>query len=90
MYVYIRSEPGLYTVGFYDPSGKWHAESDHEDREQAAARVATLNGGGRSEPIALTLCPRCGGDKIVAGDGEPYRCPDCLGVGGVRIIPPKQ
>lgn len=45
MYVYIMSEPGLLTVGFYDPNGKWHADSDHNTREEAAARVAYLNGG---------------------------------------------
>lgn len=45
-YVYIRSEPGLWTVGFYDPQGKWHADSDYEDREEAAQRVHYLNGGG--------------------------------------------
>lgn len=44
MYVYIRSEPGLWTVGFYSPNGEWHPESDHSDREEAAKRVAWLNG----------------------------------------------
>lgn len=48
MYVYIVSQKTLdgtlYTVGFYDPSGKWHAESDHTSSEQAARRVAWLNG----------------------------------------------
>jgi hypothetical protein len=44
MYVYIQSEPGLFTVGFYDPFGKWQPESDHQNREMAAVRVATLNG----------------------------------------------
>jgi hypothetical protein len=44
MYVYIKSEPLLYTVGFYDPSGKWHSESDHDSKDEAAARVAYLNG----------------------------------------------
>lgn len=29
MWVFIESEPGLWTVGFYDPEGKWQAESDH-------------------------------------------------------------
>lgn len=46
MYVYIKSEPQLYTVGFYDPAGKWHPESDHETREAAAERVHWLNGCG--------------------------------------------
>ncbi|WP_198343916.1 hypothetical protein [Burkholderia ubonensis] len=53
MYVYIESdrwqdEHGYvsitYTVGFYDPEGEWHPESDHADREEAAKRVAYLNG----------------------------------------------
>ena len=45
MYVYLLSEPGLYTVGFYDPSGKWHSDSDHNSKELAAERVHYLNGG---------------------------------------------
>jgi hypothetical protein len=45
MYVYIKSEPTLWTVGHYDPSGKWQAESDHDDEEKAAERVHYLNGG---------------------------------------------
>ncbi len=44
MYVYIKSEMGLWTVGFYTPSGEWEPESDHDDRESAARRVAWLNG----------------------------------------------
>ena len=44
MYVYIKSEAQLWTVGFYDPKGKWQPESDHSDRESAADRVAYLNG----------------------------------------------
>lgn len=44
MYVYIQSEKYLWTVGFYDPSGKWHSESDHETTESAAQRVHFLNG----------------------------------------------
>lgn len=46
-YVYIRSEPGLWTVGFYKPDGSWVAESDHSSPQEAAARVAWLNGGAR-------------------------------------------
>jgi len=46
MYVYIKSEPTLWTVGFYTPSGEWMPESDHGDKEAAAKRVAYLNGQG--------------------------------------------
>lgn len=44
-YVYIESEPGLWTVGFYDPDGHWQPESDHSEKEEAAKRTAWLNGG---------------------------------------------
>jgi hypothetical protein len=30
MYVYIKSEPYLWTVGFYTPDGEWIAESDYD------------------------------------------------------------
>lgn len=45
MYVYIRSEPQLWTVGHYDPQGRWQPESDHSTAGEAAERVAYLNGG---------------------------------------------
>lgn len=45
VYVYIRSEPSLWTVGFYGPDGKWEPESDHASPDDAAARVHYLNGG---------------------------------------------
>jgi hypothetical protein len=48
-YIYRHTESSpqhdLYTVGFYDPDGEWHPESDHEDSEDAAQRVHYLNGG---------------------------------------------
>jgi hypothetical protein len=46
MYVYIQSEtsPDLFTVGFYQPDGSWEPDSDHPVREDAANRVASLNG----------------------------------------------
>ena len=49
MYVYIQSEPNLYTVGFYDPTGRWQPDSDHSDREEAAKRVHYLNGNAQSD-----------------------------------------
>jgi hypothetical protein len=45
IWVYIQSEPELWTVGFYSPSGKWNADSDHDSIEEAAKRVHYLNGG---------------------------------------------
>ncbi len=49
-YVYLTTPNGadagrdLHTVGFYDPDGKWHPESDHTHKEEAAKRVNFLNG----------------------------------------------
>ena len=43
-YVYIKSETNLWTVGFYDPSGKWIPEKDCDTKEEAADRVHYLNG----------------------------------------------
>lgn len=45
MFVYIRSEPNIYTVGHYNPDGKWFADSDHATVDAATARVMALNGG---------------------------------------------
>lgn len=44
MYVYKQTEPGLYTVGYYEPSGKWYPESDHSSAQEAADKVHYLNG----------------------------------------------
>lgn len=49
MWVYIRSEPGLWTVGFYSPDGEWHPTSDHDKQEDAARQVAFLNGSPEKE-----------------------------------------
>lgn len=43
-WVYLKSEPQLWTVGFYAPDGEWEAESDHESPDDAAKRVHFLNG----------------------------------------------
>lgn len=45
MWVYIRSEPGLYTVGHYSPDGKFNPESDWDTTNEAAMRTHFLNGG---------------------------------------------
>lgn len=54
-YVYLHTEkesfeegkyyPGLWTVGFYKPDGKFEPESDQTSPEEAANRVHWLNGG---------------------------------------------
>ena len=49
MWVYINSEPGLWTVGFYAPNGDWHTDSDWNVRDEARARVHYLNGGSDEE-----------------------------------------
>lgn len=49
MYVYVESEKGLWTVGFYAPKGQWNPESDHATKEAAAERVHYLNGGNEPE-----------------------------------------
>jgi len=45
MYVYIRSEPQLWTVGHYGDDGRFVPESDHGSTDEAAMRVNALNGG---------------------------------------------
>ena len=59
-YVYLdfRSKAGCFTVGFYDPNGEFHPESDHDTQDAAAARVHYLNGGSRPELGELLKEPR--------------------------------
>ena len=45
MYVYIKSEANVWTVGFYKPDGSWEPESDYNTAEEAARQVHYLNGG---------------------------------------------
>lgn len=72
-FVYIRSEPGLWTVGTYGPDGKWHPESDHGNPGAAAERVAALNG---TPGAVLTAAPA----TLPALDAE---CGTCQGNGVV-------
>ena len=44
-YVYIKTESGVWTVGFYDPKGEWYPDTDYDTQEEAAKRVHWLNGG---------------------------------------------
>jgi hypothetical protein len=61
-YVYVRSEPELWTVGFYKPDGKWEPESDHGSRDEAAGRVAYLNGSSTEVRVCGCDCPNRAGD----------------------------
>ena len=45
MFVYLKTEPQLWSVGFYQPDGKFHAVEDFSRQEEAAKRVHYLNGG---------------------------------------------
>lgn len=60
MYVYKQTERGeypLWTVGFYTPSGEWEAESDHSSKDEAAERVAYLNGNkGEATTYPCVMC----------------------------------
>jgi hypothetical protein len=44
-WLYRKTEPRLWTVGFYTPDGGWEPESDHDSSDAAAERVHYLNGG---------------------------------------------
>lgn len=74
-WVYIRSEPGLFTVGFYAPDGTWHTDGDY-GREEAAERAAHLNG---APPALEQDCGRC--FEGVAETGKD--CASCAGSGRV-------
>lgn len=58
-WVYLKGEQGpygsIYTVGFYDPAGKWRPDSDWPDDAQAAARVHYLNGGTSKPSVTLKV-----------------------------------
>lgn len=45
MWVYRRTEQGVWTAGYYTPSGEWVPDSDHPTQSAAADRVHYLNGG---------------------------------------------
>lgn len=48
-WVYLKSEPTLWTVGFYDPAGAWRPGADFGSEDEAAARTAWLNGIGEAD-----------------------------------------
>ena len=54
MYTTIESEPGLWTVGFNKPDGKWYPESDHTSNVKAEERQDWLNGDGIGFYVYIT------------------------------------
>lgn len=53
MYVYMRTQPRVWTVGHYTGCGEFIPEGDYHDPEDAADRVHWLNG--RSDPPQKVL-----------------------------------
>jgi len=45
IHTYLKSEPQLWTVGYYDPQGQWIPLQDFDTQQQAQAKVNYLNGG---------------------------------------------
>ena len=89
VYKHKRTEPSLWTVGFYTPDGTWETESDHDNPEEAAERVHYLNGGNNSFKLniinqtgyVVDIC--CGRDKeFKLANGEEVKVKvendDCL------------
>ncbi|APB01698.1 hypothetical protein [Nocardia seriolae] len=57
-YLYLRTEPRLWTVGHYTPDGEWIPESDHGSSTAAAERVSVLNGGVSAVDVAELIKER--------------------------------
>ena len=57
-WVYMRTKDGDWTVGFFDPNGIWHPESDWDNPDDAAARTHYLNGGVEQGEKASLAWPR--------------------------------
>jgi hypothetical protein len=68
MYVYIRTEPNLWTAGHYDPAGKFVPESDHGTPEEAAERVHYLNGGSDPEPMIPAIVRNAMTERFPKGE----------------------
>lgn len=49
-FVLVRSEEKLWTVGHYDPDGRWISHQDHGSKEEAYRQVHYLNGWTISRP----------------------------------------
>lgn len=45
MYIYKKTGKQVFTVGYYDPGGKFVTETVHTEKDDAAKRIHYLNGG---------------------------------------------
>ncbi len=84
MYVYKKSETLLWTVGYYDPDGKWEPESDHEDKHEARKRVNFLNGG--APPVETFKAVAEAADRVVDAYSDTYGIHANGGPQGVSAI----
>lgn len=75
MYIYLKSEPGLWTVGYYGPAGNFQPESDHDSTDSAALRVNFLNGGNKAQVEELA-------DKVAGLESEIHDLK--ISIGDVR------
>ena len=55
MYVYRRTEPQLWTTGYYEPDGTWQPDEDFSSSEEAAERVHYLNGGTKESDLEQSV-----------------------------------
>lgn len=97
-YVYLKDGGGdPFTVGFYDPTGDWHPESDHDSPEEAAKRVRFLNGGTESEspePVlhltitGMSICgTKPGPNDSKADKLSSVTCLECLRLKALALPP---
>lgn len=71
MYVYVRNEEeNTYSVGFYDPGGQWHVESELPNDKAAANRVHWLNGGQKPKAIPYDIMRVNNSLNAIIGYGE--------------------
>lgn len=77
-WVYVCSEPGLWTVGHCTPDGAWHPDSDHGDRDEAAARVAWLNGSGADGALVVALRDAVAYVELYTGNGVQVQPRSCV------------
>ena len=49
MYIFQKTEPGIWSVGDFNTDGKWETESEFPTAAEASQRAHFLNGGHNTE-----------------------------------------